>query len=94
MNEGRLAEPTQGHRVDPVVLQIVKGALRSAQIEMETLLARTAMSPFIREKKDYFIALFDPDARLVVGTSAPVFGAMVEPVLAHYPAADMRPGDL
>jgi N-methylhydantoinase B len=79
---------------DPVTLGIIKGALRSAQIEMETLLARTAMSPFIREKKDYFIALFDPDARLVVGTSAPVFGAMVEPILEHYPAADMRPGDL
>src|SRR6185295_18739881 len=79
---------------DPVTLGIIKGALRSAQIEMETLLARTAMSPFIREKKDYFIALFDPDARLVVGTSAPVFGAMIEPILEHYPAADMRPGDL
>ncbi len=79
---------------DPVTIGIIKGALRSAQIEMETLLARTAMSPFIREKKDYFIALFDPDARLVVGTSAPVFGAMVEPILRHYPAADMRPGDL
>ena len=45
--------------VDTVVVEIVKGALRSAQLEMETLLARTAMSPFIREKKDFFCALFD-----------------------------------
>ena len=79
---------------DPVTRQIVKGALRSAQAEMETLLARTAMSPFIREKKDYFCALYDADARLVAGTPVPVFGAMIEPVLANYPAADMRPGDL
>lgn len=80
--------------VDPVTRQIVKGALRSAQIEMETLLARTAMSPFIREKKDYFCALFDPQARLIAGTSVPVFGAIIEPILEHYPAATMRPGDL
>lgn len=81
-------------RVDPILLQIVKGALRSAQQEMETLLARTAMSPFIREKKDYFVALFGPDTRLAVGTSVPIFGAMVAPILEHYPAASMRPGDL
>ncbi len=83
-----------GSLVDPILLQIVKGALRSAQQEMETLLARTAMSPFIREKKDYFVALFGPDTRLAVGTSVPIFGAMVAPILEHYPAASMRPGDL
>lgn len=81
-------------RPDPITRQIVKGALRSAQVEMETLLARTAMSPFIREKKDYYCALFDDRARLVAGTSVPVFGAIIEPILEHYPAASMRAGDL
>jgi N-methylhydantoinase B/oxoprolinase/acetone carboxylase alpha subunit len=38
-------------RVDPVALQIIKGALRSAQLAMEKLLQRTAMSPVIREKR-------------------------------------------
>ena len=94
MDEGRLPAALQDGRIDPVVLQIVKGALRSAQMEMETLLGRTAMSPFIREKKDYFVALFGPDARLVVGTSVPIFGGIVEPILERYPADEMRPGDL
>jgi len=44
---------------DPVTLQIVRGALRAAQSEMEALIERTAMSPFIREKKDFYAALFD-----------------------------------
>src|SRR5215472_15059752 len=81
-------------RVDPVVLQIIKGALRSAQLEMETLLVRTAMSPFIREKKDFFCALFDAECRLVIGTAVPIFGDLVAPVLEQYPVATMQPGDL
>ena len=39
--------------------QIVRGALRATQSEMEALIERTAMSPFIREKKDFYAALFD-----------------------------------
>lgn len=38
---------------DPITLEIVRGALRSVQREMDALVERTAMSPFIREKKDY-----------------------------------------
>ena len=48
---------------DPVTLQIVRGALRAIQSEMEALIERTAMSPFIREKKDFYAALFDGDGR-------------------------------
>ena len=81
-------------RIDAILVEIVKGALRSAQLEMETLLARTAMSPFIREKKDFFCALFDDEARLVAGTAIPLFGDVIAPVLEHYPADTMRPGDL
>src|SRR6266481_4858239 len=81
-------------RIDRVALQIIKGALRSAQLEMETLLERTAMSPFIREKKDFFCALFDAESRLIAGTALPIFGDLVAPVLEHYPAATMQPGDL
>jgi N-methylhydantoinase B len=40
--------------VDPVTLQIVRGALRAIQSEMEAVIERTAMSPFIREKKDFY----------------------------------------
>src|SRR5713101_4923358 len=44
---------------DPVTLEIVRGAIRAAQAEMEALIERTAISAFIREKKDFYTALFD-----------------------------------
>lgn len=80
--------------VDPVTIEIVKGALRATQAEMETLLERTAMSPIIREKQDYFCGLFDSSARLLIGTKIPVLGNIIGPVLKQYPPQTMRPGDL
>ena len=79
---------------DPVTLQIVRGALRAAQSEMEALIERTAMSPFIREKKDFYAALFDAHGQLVVGSNLPVFGDVIAPILVHYPRETMRPGDI
>jgi N-methylhydantoinase B len=64
------------------------------QGEMEILLERTAMSAFIREKKDYFIGIFDGDGQLVVGTNIPVFGDIIRPVFAHFPRETMRAGDI
>ena len=78
----------------PIIVEIIKGALRSIQGEMEALLERTAMSAFIREKKDFFVALFGPDGRMIIGTALPLFGDVVGPVLAEYPAEQMRPGDV
>src|SRR5215813_12356231 len=91
------AKPQAGPQLaacDPVTLQIVRGALRAVQSEMEALIERTAMSPFIREKKDFYAALFDQDGRLVAGSNLPVFGDVVSPVVAHYPLDTMQPGDL
>src|SRR5262245_31246734 len=79
---------------DPVTLEIVRGGLRAAQGEMEALIERTAMSPFIREKKDFFAALFDGAGRLVVGSTLPAFGDIVGPILGQYPLASMKAGDL
>ena len=56
---------------DPITLEIVRGALRSVQREMDALVERTAMSPFIREKKDYYAAIYDAQGRLVGGTAMP-----------------------
>lgn len=72
----------------------MRGALRAAQSEMEALIERTAMSPFIREKKDFFAALFDGRGQLVVGSTLPAFGDIVGPVLEVFPLASMKPGDL
>ena len=81
--------------LDPVTLELVKGAIRSARVEMEALIERTAMSPFIREKKDYFTAFFDCDGRLVVSTALPMAaGNLIDCIFEHYPRDELRPGDL
>lgn len=81
-------------RPDAVTVEIIKGALRSAQAECEALLERTAMSPVIREKQDYFIGFYDASGRLVTGTKLPLFGDVIRPILARFPPAGIRPGDI
>jgi N-methylhydantoinase B len=61
---------------------------------MEALVDRTAMSPFIREKKDYFTAFFDRAGNLVSSTSMPLGGQLIDCILERYPAAEMQPGDM
>src|SRR5262245_3356565 len=79
---------------DPVTREIIKGALRAAQAEMEAVIERTAMSPFIREKKDYFAGILDRQGHVVCGTALPLFGNLTEIIFAQYPPETMRPGDL
>ena len=79
---------------DPVTLEIIRGAARAAQAEMEALLERTAMSAFIREKKDFYTALFDADGAMAVGSDLPIFGDIVGPVAERFPIETMREGDL
>lgn len=81
--------------MDRVTLELIKGAVQSARAEMEALVERTAMSPFIREKKDYFTAFFDRAGRIVASTNLPIAaGNLVDAVLAHYPRESMAPGDI
>ena len=79
---------------DPVTLEILRGAIRAAQAEMEALLERTAISAFIREKKDFYTALFDADGVMAVGSNVPIFGDITGPVFRDFPADTMREGDL
>lgn len=79
---------------DPVTLEIIRGAVRAAQAEMEALLERTAISAFIREKKDFYTALFDERGAMAVGSNVPIFGDVTGPVLKHFPLADMQDGDV
>ena len=79
---------------DRFTQELIKGALNAARSEMEALIARTAMSPFIREKKDFFTAFLNPKGELVVSTSLTLAGNLVDAVLEEYPAETMRPGDL
>jgi N-methylhydantoinase B len=87
--------PSQGTPpADAIRRELIKGALEAARREMETLIGRTAMSPFIREKKDYFTAFLDRRGRLVVSTSLTLAGNLVDAILEQYPADTMRDGDL
>jgi N-methylhydantoinase B len=79
---------------DPVSLEIIRGAIAAAQSEMEALLERTAISAFIREKKDFYTALFDENGIMAVGSMVPIFGDMTSPVFEKFPADEMKPGDL
>ncbi len=79
---------------DPVTLEIIRGAIRAAQAEMEALLERTAISAFIREKKDFYTALFDAEGVMAVGSNVPIFGDICGPVFEHFPIETIQPGDL
>ena len=79
---------------DPVTLEIVRGAIRAAQAEMEALIERTAISAFIREKKDFYTAVFDADGVMAVGSNLPVFGDICGPVFRDFAPDTMKPGDL
>ncbi|MBX6372949.1 MAG: hydantoinase B/oxoprolinase family protein [Acetobacteraceae bacterium] len=80
--------------VDPVTLEIIRGGLRAIQSEMEVLIERTAMSAFIREKKDYASGLYDADGRMIAGKTLPFATDLITPVFEHYPPEIMRPGDI
>ena len=80
--------------VDPVTLEIIRGGLRAIQSEMEVLIERTAMSPFIREKKDFASGLYDAEGRMIAGKSLPFATDLVTPLFAEYPPETMKPGDI
>ena len=61
---------------------------------MEALIERTAISAFIREKKDFYTALFDADGVMAVGSNMPVFGDISGSVFKRFPPDTMQPGDL
>src|SRR3984893_11807235 len=88
------AAQTQPTACDAVTLEIVRGAINAAHAEMEALIERTAISAFIREKKDFYTALFDAEGVMAVGSNVPIFGDITGPVFRNFPADTMQPGDL
>jgi len=66
--------------VDPITLDIIEGALKSARFEMDATLFRTAMSPVIREQHDEFPMITDPNGRMVVGQ----FGSYISEMLENF----------
>ena len=88
-DEPRIAEIPTGVTVDPVTLDIIEGALKSARYEMDAVLFRSAMSPVIREQHDEFPMLTDPRGRMVVGQ----FGAYINEMMEDWDRG-VYPGDV
>ncbi len=83
-------------QVDAVDLSIYLHAMHSIAEEMGAALRRTAVSPNIKERRDYSCAVFDGRARvLAMGDHMPVhLGSMPMSVEAGVRAIAFRPGDL
>src|SRR5205823_2416528 len=94
MSQARPARRRRVPSLDPVTREIIRGALRAAQAHMEAVIERTAMSPFIREKNDYFAGILDARGRVVCGTMVPLFGNLMQIIFEQYAPDTMRPGDL
>lgn len=83
-------------RIDPVELAIFQSAVHSIAEEMGAALRRTALSPNIKERRDYSCAIFDAQARVIaMGDHMPVhLGSMPMSVQAAVAAIDFEPGDI
>ena len=83
---------TSRNVVDPVTRQLIRGSLRAARLECELIIERTAMSAFIREKKDYTVSFLDAAGQEVYGETmgSDIMGCVWD----YYPAESMRTGDL
>jgi N-methylhydantoinase B len=81
--------------LDPVSLQVLVGALRSACDEMGAVLIRAAHSPNIKERHDCSTALFDARAELVMQAEhIPVHLGSMPDAVAVIAAEQQRRGDL
>src|SRR5208282_3420800 len=83
-------------RVDAAELEIFKNLFHSTAEEMGAALRRTALSPNIKERRDYSCAVFDGKGRVIaMGDHMPVhLGSMPMSVQAAVAAIAFAPGDI
>lgn len=81
---------------DPVELAIFQSTVHSIAEEMGAALRRTALSPNIKERRDYSCAIFDGQGRVIaMGDHMPVhLGSMPMSVEAAIAAIRLEPGDI
>ena len=91
-----MSEQTAGQKHDPVELAIFRSAVHSIAEEMGAALRRTALSPNIKERRDYSCAVFDGESRVIaMGDHMPVhLGSMPMSVEAAVAATRFAPGDI
>jgi len=83
-------------RHDPIALELANHRLAAIAEEMGVVLGRTALSPNIKERRDYSCAVCDAAGRLVAQAAhIPVhLGSMSLSVRAAIDAVRMEPGDI
>jgi N-methylhydantoinase B len=81
---------------DPIELAVFQSAVHSIAEEMGAALRRTALSPNIKERRDYSCAVFDGRGRVIaMGDHMPVhLGSMPMSVEAAIKAIAFAPGDI
>ena len=77
--------------IGPIELEVIRGSVRSAELEIEAAVERTSRSPMIRDQHDYRVALFDAKGRKLTGRS---YSALVEPVFEYFGEDDIFEGDV
>jgi N-methylhydantoinase B len=82
--------------ISPIALAIFQSTIHSIAEEMGAALRRTAISPNIKERRDYSCALFDAQQRVIaMGDHMPVhLGAMPMSIAAVISALELREGDI
>jgi N-methylhydantoinase B len=82
--------------MSPIALAIFQSTMHSIADEMGAALRRTAISPNIKERRDYSCALFDAQQRVIaMGDHMPVhLGAIPMSVQAVVSALRLREGDI
>jgi N-methylhydantoinase B len=83
-------------KADPVDLAVFQSAVHSIAEEMGAALRRTALSPNIKERRDYSCAIFDGQGRVIaMGDHMPVhLGSIPMSVQAAVAAIAFAPGDI
>tara|TARA_Y100000588_G_scaffold6037_1_gene7309 strand:+ start:1021 stop:2727 length:1707 start_codon:yes stop_codon:yes gene_type:complete len=99
MNRGLSLKGTP--QVDPITLEVIRGAFTSIADEIDTNLARTAHSMLIYEYKDYAVGILDAEGSLICQCTggmpifiADVLGAAVRDGLEIYGQDNFYPGDV
>ncbi|MFC0041848.1 hydantoinase B/oxoprolinase family protein [Actinomadura rayongensis] len=80
--------------LDPVTREVILNGFTAIVAEMEVLIGRAAMSPSFKDKKDYFMGLYDRDGRMVHALTSYSGAGLVRPVLERYDADSIAPGDV
>jgi N-methylhydantoinase B len=82
--------------VNPIELAVFQNVMHTIAEEMGAALRRTAVSPNIKERRDYSCAIFDSHARAIaMGNHMPVhLGSMPMSVEAAIETLDLASGDI